>query len=272
MTLTVVDFVAAGAAALGAGAVNAVAGGGTLISFPALLAIGVPVVPAIVTNTVSLCPGYLSGALTQRGDLTRQRKNLRVLSVAGVAGGAVGSVLLEVAPGSTFRIVVPWLLVLACILLLMQERIREWARSRKSVLVAIEESTAVESEQECDSDRRDGPSWLLVIAVLAGSVYGGFFGAGLGILLLALLGLFSNDGLASINATKQLLSFAINICAAVVFCFTGHVQWQLVPVLAVAAAVGGSLGARIIHKINPKFLRFVVVVFGVAVAVQLWLS
>jgi uncharacterized membrane protein YfcA len=112
----------------------------------------------------------------------------------------------------------------------------------------------------------------MYLAVFAAAVYGGFFGAGLGIMLLAILGLFSDDRLVRVNAVKQALAFVINICAAVLFAATGHVRWELVPVMAVAALIGGNIGGRLSRVVNPTILRRVVVLFGIAVAVQFWVS
>lgn len=252
MHLGVLDYVAAGASALAAGVVNALAGGGTLISFPALIGIGVPAVPANITNTVSLLPGYLSGSWTQRADLEPHLAHARALSIVSAVGGLAGSVLLLVIPGKTFRVVVPYLILLACLLLLVQDPLRRWlVRDRPT------------------GGRHD---LALLGTSFVSAVYGGFFGAGLGIMLLAVLGLFRSEPLTELNALKQALSFVINLVAAVFFLFSGKVVWELVPVMAVASLVGGSLGARSVHLIPAVWLRRVVVATGVAVAVALWVG
>jgi uncharacterized membrane protein YfcA len=117
-----------------------------------------------------------------------------------------------------------------------------------------------------------GPSLVMLVSVFAAAVYGGFFGAGLGIMLLAILGVFSDDSLIRVNAVKQALALVINVSAAVLFALTGHVRWQLVPVMAVAALIGGTIGGRLSRVVNPTYLRRVVVLFGIAVAVQFWVS
>jgi uncharacterized membrane protein YfcA len=267
VTLDTVQFLVAGVAALGAGAVNAVAGGGTLISFPTLVAIGVPALNANVTNTVALCPGYFSGTVAQRADLQPQMVRTKRLAVLG---GVIGSVLLEITPAKTFRDAVPWLILMSCVLLLVQDRTRDWIRSRTEAnLVATNVSFAGTDDHDV---KLDHPSPMLMGTVLLASVYGGYFGAGLGIMLLALLGLFSDDSLVRVNAVKQALSLVINLCAAVVFAITGHVRWELVPIMAFAALIGGHLGGRLSRVVNPTVLRRVVVIFGVAVAVQFWIS
>jgi len=261
LSLTPLDFAAAGGATLVAGAINALAGGGTLVSFPTLVAIGVPALSANVTNTVALCPGYFSGAWAQRDDLRSQRTRLRWLAAAAGLGGLTGSALLEVTSEATFRAAVPWLVLLSCGLLAGQDRVRRWVGKGP----AAEAGTG-------PAPARDGvPSrWLLLLTYL-GAVYGGFFGAGLGIMLLALLGLFLEDTLVRVNALKQALSLAINVLAAIFFAASGHVRWELVPVMAVAAVIGGTVGGRLVRVVNPVWLRRAVVVFGVAVAIDFFL-
>jgi uncharacterized protein len=260
LSLTPLDFAAAGGATLVAGAINALAGGGTLVSFPTLVAIGVPALSANVTNTVALCPGYFSGAWAQRDDLRSQRTRLRWLAAAAGLGGLTGSALLEVTPEATFRSAVPWLVLLSCGLLAGQDRVRRWVG--KAPAAGVGQAPA-----------QDGvPSrWLLLLSFL-GAVYGGFFGAGLGIMMLALLGLFLEDTLVRVNALKQALSLAINVLAAIFFAASGHVRWELVPVMAVAAVIGGTVGGRLVRVVNPLWLRRAVVVFGVAVAIDFFLT
>jgi uncharacterized membrane protein YfcA len=247
LDLSGLDYVAAGAAAAAAGAINALAGGGTLISFPTLLAIGVPAVSANVTNTVALSPGYLSGTWAQRDDLRPQLKPARALAVAAAAGGLVGSILLVVIPAGAFRASVPYLLLLACGLLWFQDRLRP-------------------------QDTAEDQSWrpAALPAIFLASTYGGFFGAGLGIILLAVLGLFSPAPLVKLNALKQGLSFVVNTVAALFFVFSGKVVWPLVPVMAVTAIAGAYAGGRLVRVIPSLLLRRLVVIAGVAVAIVLF--
>ena len=248
--------VAAGGAALLAGAINSMAGGGTLISFPALVALGVPAVSANITNTVSLLPGYLAGSYAQRRDLETQLTHARMLSVVSVVGGLAGSILLVVLPGSAFRASVPYLILLACGLLAFGDRLRPSPRSM------------VDGRHELTAGRRA----LFLFTIFLGAAYGGFFGAGLGIMLLALLALFSVDSLTRLNALKQALSFVINLVAAVFFLFSGKVAWTLVPVMAVGSMVGGLIGGRLVQVIDSDRLRKLVVVAGVAVAISFWVA
>lgn len=261
-TLSAFDLTAAGLATFVAGAVNALAGGGTLISFPVLVAIGVPALPANITNTVALCPGYFSGTMAQRADLVPQMARTKRLAIAGLVGGSIGSFLLELTPNKEFSIAVPWLILLSCALLLVQERIRAWVRTR----------TETKRERTSDLHIDRDPSWGSIVAVLMAAIYGGFFGAGLGIMLLGLLGLFTDDSLRHVNALKQALSLVINVCAAVIFSVSGNVRWELVPIMAIAALLGGYAGGRLSTVVNATALRWTVIVFGVGVAVKFWLS
>ncbi len=254
MDLTAGDHLLAALAAVGAGMVNALAGGGTLITFPALVALGVPAVRANVTNTVALSPGYFGGAYAQRRDLADQQHRLRALALAAALGGLCGSVLLVASSEKLFRGVVPWLLFVACSLLAFGDRIKRLLPVRTEVH---------------DDDR---PSVGAVIAILVASIYGGYFGAGLGIVLLAVLGLLIEDTLPRANALKQGLSLVTNVVAAAFFVTSGKVVWSLAAVMAPASMVGGVIGGRLVGVIRPGLLRAIVVASGLAVAVKLLLD
>ena len=241
----------AGGAAVAAGAVNAVAGGGTLITFPTLTALGVPAVSANITNTVALCPGYLGGALAQRTELEGQQARARRLLLAAALGGLLGSILLVQTSESVFEALVPWLILGATALLALQDRLRVWFR----IGVARNEAGTVS---------RPG---LVAPPVFACAIYGGYFGAGLGIMLLAVLGLCIHERLNRLNALKQVLSLVINVVAALFFVFSGKVYWGFALVMAVGALVGGHLGGSVAHRLDPKVLRAVVVVLGTIVGV-----
>jgi uncharacterized membrane protein YfcA len=236
---------AAGGAGLVAGAVNALAGGGTLISFPVLVGLGLPAVGANVTNTVALVPGYLAGSWAQRGDLAPQLRRSRLAAAAAAAGGLAGSVLLVVLPARGFRLAVPYLILLACALLAGGDRLR----------------TALDRRSE-----GAGHEVLLVAGVAVGAVYGGYFGAGLGIMFLALLGLARPEPLNRLNALKQALSFVTNLVAAGFLAFSGRTWWSLVPVMAAASLLGGAAGGRLAGVVDPRRLRTAVVLAGVGVA------
>jgi uncharacterized membrane protein YfcA len=256
--LSTLDYLAAGGAAAVAGAVNALAGGGTLVSFPTLVALGVPAVGANVTNTVALSPGYLSGTWAQRGDLRSQLAWARLMSLTAALGALCGSILLVVIPEKAFRVSVPYLILAACALLFFQDRLR----SMMSLPEPSEEGGDV------------APPWrpAIIPVILVAAAYGGFFGAGFGIILLAVLGVFSPEPLAKLNALKQALQFVVNVAAAVFFVFSGRVVWPLVPVMAAAAIVGGFAGGRLATVIDSVLLRRAVVVAGVGVAIALWVG
>ena len=242
------DLLLAALAALVAGAVNALAGGGTLLTFPALIAMGVPAVAANVTNTVALCPGYIGGALAQRGDLRGQSHRLWRVVPAGLAGGVAGGWLLLATGERVFRELVPWLILGASLLLAVQGPVRTWLTRRL---------------RDDQGARLERTAWL---PVGLAAVYGGYFGAGLSVIVLAALGLTMTDTLTRLNALKQTIALAVNIAAALFFVFSGHVVWPLALVMAVGALAGGALGGRLAGRIPPATLRWTVVAIGLAVS------
>jgi uncharacterized membrane protein YfcA len=247
--LSVLQFVLAGLAAVAAGAVNALAGGGTLITFPVLVAVGVPAVVANVTNTVALCPGYLGGTFAQSKDLQGQKRRLWLLLPAGVVGGIAGGLLLLKTGEKLFNSLVPFLILLASALLAVQDPVRAWLvrRSRQA-----EATTTAEK-------------WAILPVGLA-AIYGGYFGAGLSVIVLAVLGLALEDSLTRLNALKQAIAFGTNVAAAVLFVFSGQVMWPVAAVMAAGALIGGALGGRLAGRIKPATLRWIVVGIGVVVA------
>jgi uncharacterized membrane protein YfcA len=249
--LSGVEIIIAGLAAAAAGLINAIAGGGTLISFPALIALGVPDIAANVTNTVALCPGYLGGAIAQREDLRGQGRRLWLLLPAGIIGGIAGSLLLLLGSEQVFHVLIPFLILFAALMLAFQDKIRDWIR---------QQSNSVESR---------GYTRNAVLPVGLTAVYGGYFGAGMSVIVLAVLGLFLEDTLTRLNALKQCISLSINVAAAVFFLFSGLVIWPLVLVMATGALAGGAAGGRIAGKINPVLLRWTVVVISSAVGILL---
>jgi uncharacterized membrane protein YfcA len=247
------EIIIAGLAAAAAGLINALAGGGTLISFPALLALGVPDIAANITKTVALCPGYLGGAIAQREELRGQGRRLWLLIPAGISGGFAGSLLLLLGSEQVFHVIIPFLILLAALLLAFQDKVRDWIRKQ---------SHSVESW--------GGNSKALVPVGLA-AVYGGYFGAGLSVIVLAVLGLFVDDSLTRLNALKQCISLSINVAAAIFFLYSGMVIWPLALVMAAGALAGGAAGGKIAGKINPVQLRWTVVVISGAVGILLLL-
>lgn len=235
---------AAGAAFL-AGGVNAIAGGGSLITFPALVAGGLSSVAASVTNTVAMCPGYLGATLAQRRDLAGQRARAVLLLPAAAAGGVLGAILLLHTGEAAFKIVVPYLILFAALLLAVQDRLRRWLLARAG------------------GGRSE--AWALVPIGLA-AVYGGYFGAGMGVMLLAALAVVVGDSLTRLNAFKQMISLTVNVAAAVVFVFSDQLDWPIAGVMLAASLAGGALGGMIASRIPPVILRWTVVTLAVVVA------
>ena len=248
------DLLVAALGALVAGVINSVAGGGTLVSFPALVAVGVPSLSANVTNTVALGPGYFGAALAQREALEDNRHRLRALLPAAGLGGLVGSVLLVITSQRVFDLLVPFLILLACGLLGFQDQIKSRVFGHRLV-----------------TDHAVTPL-SLVVAVFVTAIYGGYFGAGIGIMLLSVLGLLLDGELPRLNALKQVLSLVINVVAAVFFVFTGKVEWGFAVVMAPASLIGGHLGGSMVGRMNPRVMRAVVISFGVVVALKMLLT
>lgn len=238
-------------AAVAAGAVNALAGGGTLITFPALMAVGVPAVVANVTNTVALLPGYLGGTWAQRADLQGQSQRLRTLLPAALLGGLVGGLLLLLSGERLFRALVPYLILFASLLLAVQDEIRKRVFS---------------PSREADPPARSREA-LAIFPVFLAAIYGGYFGAGLSVILLAVLGLVLEDTLTRLNALKQGLSLATNLTAALYFIFSGRVLWPAALVMAGGALLGGMLGGFLAGRVKPIVLRWLVVTIGIIVAI-----
>ena len=247
-------LVTAGAGLL-AGAVNAAAGGGTLIAFPALVAAGVGPLEANIACSVGLLTGYAGGSVAYRRELTGQGGRVRRLAPAAVLGGVAGALILLATPEHSFRRLAPFLILLACALLAAQPRLAARLGAADPTAAA---TTGV------------GPAaWA---GVLAAGVYGSYFGAGLGVLLLGVLGILVRDDLQRSNALKGLLSLVINAAGVVVFLASGRVAWAFAAVLAVSAALGGTLGVSVARRLRPAALRAGVVGLGVAVAVVLLLD
>jgi len=244
------EIVAILAAAIAAGAINAVVGSGSLITFPTLLAFGFAPVIANVSNNIGLVPGNISGAFGYRRELAGQRGRLVRLGVASFAGGMAGAAALLALPGSVFEFVVPVLIVAACVLVVVQPKLSAWVAGRGE-----------------EAKEHGGP--LLIASVFLAGAYGGYFGAAQGVLLIGLLGIFFTDGLQRINAGKNVLVGIVNGTAAAVFVAFAHVAWLAVGLIAVGSTTGGLVGARLGRHLPPTALRVVIVVIGVISAVKL---
>jgi uncharacterized membrane protein YfcA len=252
--MTPPELLILGLAAAGAGAVNALAGGGTLISFPMLLGLGVPPITANVTNAVALCPGYFGATLAQRRNLEGQGHLLWICIPAALFGGILGAYVLVMTQERTFQALVPYMLFLASFLLAIQERVREFVVRRTGT-----------------SGARPSIAFAAVPVALAG-IYGGFFSAGMSVILLAAVGLTVDDSFTRLNALKQVLALAVNVAAAGFFLFSGHVLWSVAVVMAGGALVGGALGGHLAGRIKPAVLRWTVVVIGFSLAIYYWVK
>lgn len=242
--MTIADGALLALAAVAAGVVNAVAGGGTLLTFPALLASGVSPVAANATNTVALFPGQLASSFAYKGHIADERRRALVLSVPSLLGGAGGAWLLFALPESSFEAAVPWLIVFACVVLALQGQLK--------LLVA--------------RVRHANHPAALWIAQLAISVYGGYFGAGIGILMLAAMGILLPSSLQHANALKVLFSLLINATAAVYFVAMGAVRPLEAALMAAASILGGFVGARLAQKLPPAAMRAFAIAVGLFAA------
>jgi uncharacterized membrane protein YfcA len=240
-------------AGLLAGTVNTIVGSGSLITFPTLLAFGYSPVTANVSNTVGLAFGAASGAVGYRRELRGQRRRVLILGSASFVGGLTGGILLLTLPSSVFDAVVPVLILLACVLVVLQPRLSAWVAERRSE--HVEHGGAV-----------------LYACVLATGVYGGYFGAAQGVILLSLLGIFIADSLQRLNGVKNMLALIANGVAAILFVFSAHVVWEVSALLAVGSIVGGQTGAHIGRRLPVPALRALIVVVGVVAAVKLVLD
>lgn len=249
--------VAVAAAGVAAGVINTVVGSGTLLTFPVLLAVGYPPITANVSNGLGLVPGSLFGAIGYRAELKGQAARLRWMGIASTIGGVCGAVLLLVLPPGAFQAIVPVLIGIALVLVVLQP----WLAKK---LAARRAAAGAETK-----DDPPGDSWLMWLGIFATGIYGGYFGAAQGVLLLGLMGVVLTESMQRINAIKNVLAMLANLSSGIVFAFVAHVSWLAVLLIAVGSAVGGVLGARIGRKLSPIALRGLIVVIGVAAMVKL---
>jgi uncharacterized membrane protein YfcA len=244
------EVVAIAIAGLAAGTVNTVVGSGTLITFPVLLAFGYAPVSANVSNTIGLVPGAASGAIGYRRELEGQRARALRLGAMSVLGGVTGAILLLALPASAFEDVVPAFIALAIVLTVVQPQLNRRLAAR------------------AERDPRHG-ALLTPLAVYATGVYGGYFGAGQGILMLAIFGVMLPQDLHRSNALKNVLAGAVNAVAGAYFILAAHVEWAPAAVIAASSVLGAQLGARYGRRLHPDALRALVVVVGIAAIVDL---
>jgi len=272
------------AAGLAAGTINTVVGSGTLITFPVLLAFGYPPVLANVSNNVGLVPGTVSGAYGYRAELAGQRRRVIRLGAASLCGGLVGAIALLVLPADAFKAIVPALIGVALIMVVFQPRLSRWVAARQQARTAAHAgpgiaATAADAAgavtvvapataaREQTASQAGGP--VLWVLVFLSGVYGGYFGAAQGVLLLGLMGIAFTDSMTRINAVKVVLAGLVNGIAAVVFVIATHIDWGAAGLIAAGAILGGQIGARIGRKLPPWGLRAAIVCVGIAALVKL---
>jgi len=278
------------AAGIAAGMINVVVGSGTLITFPVLLAFGFPSVLANVSNNIGLVPGSLSGAYGYRAELSGQRDRIIKLGSASLLGGLVGAVLLLTLPKNAFQAIVPVLIVIALIMVVIQPRLARWVAARKIRLQVVNSgpagpvpggpvpggsvpgggvATAVAPAPAPAPAKVDTGGPLLWILVFCTGVYGGYFGAAQGVLLIGLLGVALDDGLQRINAVKNILAALVNGVAAILFICVSHVAWIPALLIAIGSIIGGQVGAKVGRKLPPWGLRAIIIVVGIVALAKL---
>ncbi|MFF3755189.1 sulfite exporter TauE/SafE family protein [Streptomyces sp. NPDC002018] len=252
--MTIWEMLAVFAAGVSAGTINTIVGSGTLITFPVLLATGLPPVTATVSNALGLIPGSISGAIGYRAELAGQRDRVLRLAVAALLGGLGGATLLLVLPSTAFETIVPVLVTIALVLVILQPRLTRAVQARRA--------------RRGTSTRRNGGPALFAGLLLA-SVYGGYFTAAQGIIYLSLMGMLLDDSLQRLNAVKNILAAVVNSVAALYFLFVAHFDWTAVVLIAVGSALGGQLGARVGRRLPPTALRVLIVTVGAVAIAQL---
>ena len=243
-------------AGVAAGTINTVVGSGTLITFPTLLAFGVAPVTANVSNTIGLVPGSISGAIGYRRELAGQRSRVLRLCVGSLAGGLAGAVLLLVLPDDAFAAIVPALILLGCVLVVYQPRISGWVARRHEAIGGLPHHG----------------TWWVWPGVLLTGVYGGYFGAAQGVLLMAVLGTGLDESLQRLNAVKNVLAAVVNAVAGLLFAIVADVDWRIVALIGVGSVIGGQIGATVGRRLSSTLLRIVIVLVGVIALVAFLVS
>ncbi len=264
--LSLAGGAAIAAAGLVAGTMNAIVGSGTLVSFPTLLAVGFDKVPANMANTIGLTPGSASAAAAQRSELSNQQVRLRRLLPFSITGAVCGALLVLVLNPKVFARVVPFLILLGVLLVVIQPRMQARLRARRA-------AADVTAHARSAMDREIHPP-VLQVAIFFVGMYGGYFGAGQGVIMMGVLGSLLDDSLPRLNAAKNVLAGAQNGSAAVIFAGYalfrgGNVPWLAAVIIAAASIIGGQVGARVSRHIKPTVLRAVIVVVGLVAAGRL---
>jgi uncharacterized protein len=252
-------------AGCGAGFINAIVGSGTLISFPTLLGAGFEKVAANMANNIGLAPGSFSAVVGYRRELVGQRRRLLTLGPASALGGLTGALLLLTLPSTAFKTVVPFLVLLGVALVIAQPIVTQRLKARQAELLRLSGGSAI--VEEAFKTERIRPA-LIVVVFLTG-IYGGYFGAGQGVILTGLLGMALGDDMQRTNAAKNVLAGLVNGVAAIVFIALRPISWEPAILIAVGSVIGAQLGAKVGRKIQPNVLRALIVVIGLVVAIKL---
>jgi uncharacterized protein len=250
-------------AGMAAGAINAIVGSGSLITFPTLLAFGFPPVVANVSNNVGLVPGNVSGAWGYRRELAGQRRRLMRLGLFSVAGSLAGAIALLSLPSSSFHVIVSVLILIACVLVLVQPQLSHRIAVRRQRQAELAGTSAGAQAAAGTA------SPVLAGGVFGAAVYGGYFGAAQGVLVIGLLGSFLDEPLQRVNGAKNVLVALVNGTAAIVYIIFAHVAWLVVVLIAAGSCVGGLVGARYGRRLSPLALRLFVVAIGIISVIKL---
>jgi uncharacterized membrane protein YfcA len=253
--MTTIEAVVILGAGMAAGTINAMVGSGSLITFPVLLLFGYPPLIANVSNAVGLVPGSISGAIGYRSELTGQRSRMVPLGIASLVGGLTGSTLLLLMPASAFERIVPILILTACVMVILQPWLSQVVARRQDL---------------SDGVARIGPAVVVLVFLIA--IYGGYFGAAQGVMLMALLTTFVLDDLQRLNGLKNFLTVVINSVAATLFILVAPINWSVALLLALGSILGGQLGASVGRRLSPAALRLLIVAIGGIVATRLLLT
>jgi hypothetical protein len=273
-------------AGIAAGTINVIVGSGTLITFPTLLAFNFPPVLANVSNNIGIIPGSVSGAYGYRAELAGQRDRILKLGSASLCGGLVGAILLLVLPADAFQAIVPVLICIALVMVVAQPKLATWVAARKAGAfktvgqaavgsgpvpgapagTATATAVALDTAKAASTDAGGPLLWFLVFCT---GVYGGYFGAAQGVLLIGLLGVALNDTLQRVNAVKNILAAMVNGIAAIVFIIVSHIAWGPAALIALGSVIGGQIGARVGRKLPPTAMRALIVCVGVAALIKL---
>ncbi|EHR48707.1 putative permease [Saccharomonospora marina XMU15] len=242
------------AAGIWAGMINTVVGSGTLVTFPVLVALGYPPLTATTSNAIGLAPGTISGAVGYRHELRGQFRRMLTFVPASLVGAGCGTVLLLSLPPDAFETVVPALVGLAVVLVIIQPRVSTWVLRRR---------------ETSGKEQGTGSKVLLITLIFLIGVYGGYFTAAQGVMLMAVMGMLLSEPIQRLNGIKNVLAAVVNVVAGTVYAFIAPVSWPAIALLASGSIVGGWLGARVGRRLSPVALRAVIVVVGVAAMVQM---